>query len=298
MIKITMKSIIVFFIALLSYSSLQAQIEVGITKKDNTKSNLSQTQLIRLKNNTLEVIVPSSLKDCVETSLQNYWTFSDWKIFTDPSRNITPNDSVNTFSVIIESGPTPQTPKISMQLHMKDFNGDIVQVAKIILYPTAELIEQIQSINSTDMQRNKIFEGGNFYNMKKAFFSANLRAINDQLAKGKSLWLSNEHISQTHISLLNSSSLAIPEYVFLKRNMLNGKDEPVDETKLMKNYASSWEKAEGSDARFLMLYAQSGACTYLSIFDTLSGQIIYQKQSMNKYKLTSKDFKQLSKFIG
>ncbi len=298
MFKRKIKAFIVLLLALVCGTSLQAQIEVGITKKDNSQSNFSQTQLIRLKNNKLEIIVPAYLEECVKASFQSHWTFSDWDIYTDATHNTIANDSINILSIVVESGSTPQTPEISMQLHMKDFNGEIVQVAKIVLYPTGELIEQIQSMNSTDMQRNKIFESGSFYNMKSAFFSANLRAMNDQFAKGKALWFGNEYISQAHINLLKSSSLAIPEYVFLKRNMLNGQDEPVDEAKLMKHFSQSWEKATNSEARFILLYAQSGTSTYISVFDTISGQIVYQNQSMNKYKLTSKDFKHLSNLIG
>jgi len=275
-----------------------AQIEVGLLHADGNKANLSQTHLMRFKSTHCEIIVPESLQTPIKNAMENHWTITDWSVFTDSKRNTEPNDTVSIFTLSVKSGPTPQTPKISFELLMKDFSGETVRLAEFILYPDAELIAEIQSINSPSSQREKLFQQSSFYNAKNGYLSHNIRGIHDQLNKGKSIWFDEDYSSQTHIGMLENKELGIPEYCFLRRNMLNGKDEPYEENKLMKHFPYQWEKAENNDTRFVFLYAQSGAATYISIFDTLSGQLIYQTKSSNKYKLSSKDFKQLSKKIG
>ncbi|MDA3911138.1 MAG: hypothetical protein PF448_07265 [Bacteroidales bacterium] len=295
-IRISQLSLLI--IAILFSNTVASQIEVGLLHADGNKENLSQTHLMRLKNSRCEVIVPQSMKTPVQEAMENHWIITDWTLYTDSERNTQPSDTVSVFTLSVESGPTAQTPKISLELLVKNFNGETIRIAEIILFPDAELIAKIQSINSPEAQRHELFQQGKFYNAENEFLSHNIRAINDQLNKGKSIWFDDDYSSQAHIKMLKNKTLGIPEYCFLRRNMLNGKDEAYEEDKLMKHFPYNWEKAENSDTRFVFLYAQSGAATFISIFDTLSGQIIYQTKSSNKYKLSSKDFKTLAKQIG
>jgi hypothetical protein len=295
-IRISQLSLVIF--AILFSNITNAQIEVGLLHADGNKENLSQTHMMRLKNSRCEVIVPQSMEIPIKEAMENHWTITDWTLHTDSERSTQPNDTVSIFTLCVETGPTAQTPKISLELLMKNFNGETIRVAEIILYPEADIISEIQSITSPEAQRDKLFQTSKFYNAENTFLSHNIRAINDQLNKGKSIWFDDDYKSQAHIGMLKNKTLGIPEYCFLRRNMLNGKDEAYEEDKLMKHFPYNWEKAEKNNARFVFLYAQSGAATYVSIFDTLSGQLIYQTKSSNKYKLNSKDFKTLAKHIG
>lgn len=296
--KIAITQVCLLIIAIFFSNNTEAQIEVGLLHDDGNKENLSQTYILRLKNSRCEVIVPQNMEKLVEDAFKNHWTMTDCTIYTDSERSTEPNDSISIFTLCVEPGPTAQTPKISFKLLIKDFNGETVRIAEIILFPDAELIAGIQSINSPDAQRHELFKHGKFYNAENKFLLHNIRGINNQLNKGKSVWFDDDFSSQAHIGMLKSQTLMIPEYCFLRRNMLNGKDEVYEEKKLMKQFPYQWEKAENSEARFVFLYAQSGAAIYVSIFDTISGQLIYQTKSSNKYKLRSKDFKILSEKIG
>jgi len=296
--KIRIIQLSLLIIAVIFSNTAGAQIEVGLLYADGNKKNLSQTHLTRLKSSRCEVIVPEFLKLQAQQAMENYWTATDWDIYTDSERSITPNDSVSIFTLTVQTGPTAQTPEISLELLMKDFSGETARVAEIILYADAELIAGIQSLNKPESQRLAIFKTGKFYNAEKNYLSHNIRAINDQLNKEKSIWFDDDYSSLAHLKILKNQPLAVPEYCFLRRNMLNGKDEEYEANKLMKHFSYNWEKVGNSETRFVFLYAQSGAATFVSVFDTLSGQIIYQTKSSNKYKLTSKDFKILAKSIG
>jgi hypothetical protein len=295
-IHIIQINLVVF--AILFCNITNAQIEVGLLHADGNKENLSQTHMMRLKNSHCEIIVPESMKTPVQEAMEAHWTITDWSLYTEYERNTQPNDTVSIFTLCVEEGPTAQTPQISLELLMKNFNGETLRVAEIILYPEADIITEIQSISNPDVQREKLFQTSKFYNAENTFLSHNIRAINNQLNKGKSIWFDDDYLSQAHIGMLKNKTLGIPEYCFLRRNMINGKDEAYEEDKLMKHFPYNWEKAEESDARFVFLYAQSGAATFVSIFDTISGQLVYQTKSSNKYKLSSKDFKTLAKHIG
>lgn len=285
-------------IALLISNISQAQIEVGLVHADGKKENFSQTHMMRLKSSRCEVVVPQSMEIPVRKALEEHWSITDWTLHTDFERNIQPSDSVCILTLNVETGPSAQTPIISLELRMKNFSGETLRIAEIILYPEADIIAEIQSLTDPEAQRKKLFQQSKFYNAENEFLSYNIRAINNQLSKEKSVWFDDDFLSQAHIRMLKDKTLGIPEYCFLRRNMLNGKDEAYEADKLMKHFPYNWDKAEKSDTRFVFLYAQSGASTYVSIFDTLSGQLIYQTKSSNKYKLSAKDFKTLAKRIG
>jgi hypothetical protein len=275
----------------------KAQIEVGVRYKDGRQENISQTQEIKIKNSECLFIVPKKLEQSFSEILDKNWTISKWAISTDVNMNTEPNDK-NIFTIHVNPGPNPQTPIISLGMSMKDYNGNILQIADIILQPKAEAITAIQSLSEEQAQRQVLFEISDFYNLSYDLLENNIRAVNNLLSQGKSLWADNRVLSQAHIQLLSHQSLFIPEYCFYRRNMINGLDEKVESEKLLKKYPHQWITESTKEKRFVLMYAQSGASLYIGIFDTLSGQYIYHEKKSNKYKLSSNDFKDIADIIG
>lgn len=269
-----------------------AQVEVGVRNADNSKKELGQTQLIQLRNSTINFIVPSGLESDIKVALEKYWSFSDWTITSEMNLSASPDKSNCIFTLNVAEGPNVQCPEISLILYMADFAGNKVQVGRIMLQPTGDLILGIQSLNSTEEKCAAIFKNGAFYNAGE-YLANNLRAMNNLLASGGSIWLDQEKCSVPHVTMLETNELYIPEYCLLKRNMISGQDEIQESSKLLKKYTWPVSLDKKDNQRFICMYAQAGAAVYMSIFDNISGNVIYHHKSMNQYKLSSKDFKAL-----
>lgn len=290
-----MKIFSILFLLIISISSF-SQIETGIRTREGKKQNFTQTQLISLRNKTCVFVVPEKLTQTFEEILPSTWTFCKYEI-TNESVNATTDRIV--FKIAVEQGSTAQTPIISMQLSMLDYNNNPLNIANIALYPKADLLKELQSISDLDSQLQKIYLHPSFYNMNTKSLRNNLTAINNLLATGKSLWLDNDYCNSSLIKLLKNNELSIPEYCFLKRNMLTGEDEEVESETLLKKYPFTWTKESSSqNERFVLMYAQSGSSIYLSVFDKQGGQVIYHQHKLNYFKLKSVCFKDIANLIS
>ncbi|MDA3820419.1 MAG: hypothetical protein PF590_08180, partial [Candidatus Delongbacteria bacterium] len=61
-----------------------------------------------------------------------------------------------------------------------------------------------------------------------------------------------------------------------------------------------WEIGEpnGDGDRFVLMFAQTGTKVYISIYDNLSGQFIYQTKNSNQFYLKKSNLKDIAKSIG
>ncbi|MGM0649241.1 MAG: hypothetical protein ACQES1_01900 [Bacteroidota bacterium] len=291
-----------FFIAIfcLLNVSVQAQVEVGIIEPDGQKRNFNSSETIKIKNSKVVFSVPDVYGDLFDEILDEVWQVNDYMLTTKSPDKIELADKDLLFYFDIERGRNNQTFDIRCKLEMKDYNGGDFLVANFPLFQSAQLNNLLtKQPKETDLQQI-LYQNADFHNMSKISLSSNMQAINNLLTLGKTQWLSEEVAKTNMLKKLQDETLYIPTYCLLKPNFLSGEEERQDSVKLLKKYPYPWEigVSEEADERFILIFAQTGAKVYISIFDNSSGQFIYQTNNNNQFFLKKSNFKSIAKSIG
>lgn len=280
--------------------SLQAQVEVGVIADDGQKRNFSSGELIKIKNSKITFYVPEAYNTVFSEVLDEVWTISDYELTSHAPGEMTTGKTSPLFYFDVKKGQNAQVFDVRCKLGMKDYNGNNLVVASFPLYQSAELNKVLTMQSETSALKPLIYSQPDFHNMSELSLKTNLQAINNLLAMGKTQWMDEDVVKNAVMQNLQSETLHIPTYCLLKPNFISGTEENLDKEKLMKKYPYPWEICEpnGDGDRFMLMVAQTGATVYISIYDNLSGQFIYQTKNSNQFYLKKSNLKDIAKLIG
>ncbi|MGC9332414.1 MAG: hypothetical protein ACP5DZ_11150 [Bacteroidales bacterium] len=279
---------------------MQAQVEVGVIADDGQKRNFSSGELIKIKNSTITFYVPEAYKTVFSEVLDEVWTISEYELTSHAPDEMTTGNINPLFYFDVKKGQNSQVFDIRCKLGMKDYNGKNLVVASFPLYQSAKLNRMLIKQSETIALKHLIYTQPDFHNMSTLSLKTNLQAINNLLAMGKTQWMDEDVVKNTVMQNLQNETLYIPTYCLLKPNFISGTEENLDKEKLMKNYPYPWKIGEpnGDGDRFVLMFAQTGVNVYISIYDNLSGQFIYQTKNSNQFYLKKSNLKDIAKLIG
>jgi hypothetical protein len=284
---------------LLSFNLL-AQVEVGVVTDNGQKRNFNSGEIIQIKNNKITFIIPEAYHSVFSEVLELVWSVSEYEMTSTLSDDLSVNESKPVFYIDVKRGQNNQVFDIRCKLRMKDHNGNNLVVASFPLYQSADLNKILTKQAETTDLKPIIYSQPDFYNLSKISLKTNLQAINNLLAMGKAQWMDEDVVKNAVMQQLQSETLHIPSYCLLKPNFISGTEENLDENKLMKKYPYPWKIGEpnGDGDRFVLMFAQTGTNAYISIYDNLSKQFIYQTKSTNQFYLKKSNLKDIAKSIG
>ncbi len=280
--------------------NLLAQVEVGVVTDNGQKRNFNSGELIKIKNSRITFYVPEAYNTVFSEVLDEVWTISEYELKSHAPDEMTTGKTNPLFYFDVKRGQNNQVFDIRCKLRMKDHNGNNLGVASFPLYQSADLNKMLTKQPETTDLKTIIYTHPNFYNMSKLSLKTNLQAINNLLAMGKTQWMDEDVVKNTVMQNLQSETLHIPTYCLLKPNFISGTEENLDENKLMKKYPYPWKIGEpnGDGDRFVLMFAQTGVNVYISIYDNLSKQFIYQTKNSNQFYLKKSNLKDIAKSIG
>ncbi|HKK69135.1 MAG TPA: hypothetical protein VJ946_13020 [Bacteroidales bacterium] len=277
---------------------LTAQVQVGMVSSDGKQKNFTSTDLIRIKNSRVIIDVPASCKPAFQTAFQNAWTISEFA-FADEAETSSNGQLVHC-GLSIRPGENRQNFRTFCEFTMKNHSGKNIQIASLPVQLKPSLNETLVKQPEDSNLKTVLYKSGEFHNLHPSFLTLNLKAINNTLSLGKTIWFNEDVTRPTVLSGLAGSQLFIPTYCLLKPDYFRGTEEIMNKSKLLKKYSYSWKSGStpDTDNRFIFLSAQTGSNMYISIIDNLTGQVIYQNRNQNQYYLKRSDFKNIAKAIG
>jgi hypothetical protein len=277
--------------------NLTAQVEVGIITANGSKNNFSATQLVSIKNSMLVIDVPDAYKPAFRDAFESSWTISDYAFADEAEQDETTRKIRCSFS--ITPGDNGQNFRTFCEFSMKDHSGQNMQIARFPLQHKPALTESLVGLPEGSNLKEIMYQNGAFHNLHPSFLSLYLKAINNTLSMGKTVWFNEKTLKPTVLPVLASNELFIPEYCFIKPDYFRGTENIMEKESILKKYDYAWQTGEvHNETRFIFLSAQTGNSLYYCVIDSLTGQVIYQDRKQNQYYLKRSDFKNISKAIG
>jgi hypothetical protein len=188
--------------------------------------------------------------------------------------------------------------------------------ARIELYPNGELMiradEFRHPFNLTDGKKDDhmeyVYNEAVFYNMEPGYLKNALHLVNQQLEAGESRWLFQHVNKDQALRKLRRATLYIPDYVLIRFNKFNGKEDKRHELEdLFEDYKYKHEVISMDDLNEKILtatepfyyfsYIRSSTDGYLTIINGQSGEIVYNEYNPATYNLKPKNIKAVSKAI-
>lgn len=176
--------------------------------------------------------------------------------------------------------------------------------ARIELFPA---FKDFQGMAVSQNAMDYLYNESTLKNWNLGFLKTYLGAINKDLKKGEERWLYENEYSDK-LSLLETKTLYVPDYILTKFNMFNGDESTVrDAGSLFKKYeykykvVSTEELSEliinSNEPIYFLSYVKSSTDKYIYIFESQSSNILYSKYKPMSYNLKKSDLKDLSKAI-
>jgi hypothetical protein len=178
-----------------------------------------------------------------------------------------------------------------------------VQVARIELYTDYETLQEPELLFSSD------YDGlGHIRNWGPGMLKNYIQSLMTLLEKGEKKSIAAKVYNEKELEKLKTSTLYVPDYVLIKFNMFTGdesrqhKEEELFEDYQLKYKVLSTKKLNenilNDQAGFYYLaYVKSSTDKFVSVINSLTGEMIYSEYTPVKYNLKSGDLKDLYKVI-
>jgi hypothetical protein len=196
------------------------------------------------------------------------------------------------------------SPKYFVKNRKRDFEQkDRVQVARIDFYTDFETIQNPYKINKYD------YDGeGHIHNWGPGILKNYLQTMMSLLKKGQERKINDEILNIREVKKLKKEILYVPDYTLIKFNKFNGKeDKRHEEKELFEDYPYKYKLVsreelnkkilEDNTGFYYFIYVKTGADKSICVINSLTGEIIYSKNTALSYNIKSKDFKELRKEI-
>jgi hypothetical protein len=178
-----------------------------------------------------------------------------------------------------------------------------IQVAKIELYTDYETLQQPDLLFSSD------YDGyGHIRNWGPGLLKNYIQNLMTLLNKAEKKGLFSTIYNEKEMEKLKTSTLYVPDYVLIKFNMFTGDESKLHkEEDLFEDYKLPYkllstkklnERILNDQAGFYYLaYVKGSTDKFVSIINSLTGEMIYSEYTPVKYNLKSGDLKDLYKKI-
>ena len=285
-------------------------------------------EIAKIKTGTLFVAMkdPNSIKDkeYVAVFMKN-WTFSKIACikYSEVEKNIAPNNSFLTIGATssgIESvaDNSADYSKTNVFLELWTTNGkfvynptkrkhfnlnDKIQIARI------ELFTDFVALSNPSMLYKTDYDGKNHIkNWGTGILTNYIQTLIAFLNKSEEQNLTAEILKKEEIIKLNAETLFIPNYVLTKFSKSSeDENKKFEEKELFNAYKLNYKllSVEDLNAKILndkipfyyLLSVKSGNDKFISVVNSVSGEIIYSTHTPQSYNLKSVDLKELQKTI-
>lgn len=314
-----MKYTFFIFTLLVSYS-IFGQINVGPIEhvKRNT-GEFEQADLEKLQSTKTLFVYRESDNDDLnlfKTTLQEAWDYTELEFISyDEYLANTYDDTYSFFTIgglhkvkTSSSGTVTELTYIYLSLWMNDGDEELY-FSRMDLYPTFPTYEKANEYISRDNEKfmRYLYEESTLHNWNISYLKNTLQFINKKLVNAEEHWVFN---SETYSSLsdLKKDTLYIPEYTKIKFAMFSGDESQRHKVKkLMKKYPYPYKVLPMSEITekitnstkpvYYLSYIKSCTDKYISIFEGLSGELLYSDYSPMSYNIKHKDLGKLADAI-
>lgn len=254
-------------------------------------------------------------------AIKKNWTLSKVACikYTDVEKNIAPNNSFVTITGNIASSDNPESVKdthIYLELwttngkfvlnpkKRKHFNQeDKIQIATIELFTDYATQSNPSSLYKIDYDANNHIK-----NWGEGIVGNYVLALNAYLIKGEVIILKDQISNKESLKKLTSETLFVPDYTLTKFNKSDGDESNKNEEKVIFNgYLLPFKVISTKDLNtkiitdntpfYYLLLINSGNKKYVTITNSLTGEIIYSTVSNGFGNIKSSDLKDLQKAI-
>jgi len=174
---------------------------------------------------------------------------------------------------------------------------------RIEMHPTAESYAK-----STKTVLQYLYTTAHIYNWNLGFLKNYLMFVNEHLKESKERLLWEKMQNSDELKNLKTGTLYIPKYVLVEYGSLTGSESTQhNEKKLFKDYKHQYEMIDdnelsqkilnSSKAFYYLIYVKSSTDKFISVVNSLTGNIIYSKYKPISYNIKSSDIKELNKYI-
>ena len=285
-------------------------------------------EIAKIKKGTLFVAMkdPNSIKDkeYVDVFMKN-WTFSKIACikYSEVEKNIAPNNSFLTIGASATGIETvadnsADYSKTNVFLELWTTNGkfvynptkrkhfdlnDKIQIARI------ELFTDFATLSSPSMLFKMDYDGKNHIkNWGKGILSNYIQTLLAFLDKGEARSLTTEILKKEELTKLNTETVFVPNYVLTKFNKASGDEtKKFEEKEIFEDYKLNYKLLATADLNakilndstpfYYLLLVKSGNDKFISVINSVSGEIIYSAFTPQSYNLKSSDLKELQKAI-
>lgn len=284
-----------------------------------TISNIPEIDKIKQGTTFFAMKDPTSPKAAafVEAITKN-WTFSKVACikYTDVEKNIAPNNAFVTITGNMTT--TNNNTDTRTYLEVWTTNGKFVydpkkrkhfnQQDKIQLATLELFTDFVTQTNPSSLYRIDYDASGHIKNWGEGIVGNYVQALNAYLKKRDELTLKTEINNKEVLKKLITETLYIPDYVLTKFNKSNGDETKKQEEKaLFEGYTLAYKVLSTKDLNSkivndktpfnYLLLINSGNEKYVTVTNSISGEIIYSAISNGFGNLKTSDLKELLKAI-
>ncbi|POY40165.1 hypothetical protein C3L50_05830 [Flavobacterium alvei] len=314
---------IILFLLLINLSfTSKVSAQIAIDNIEELSKIKGGTTYVAMKDPNAE-----KSKEYVEI-FKNNWTYTKLEFikYTDITKYIAPGNSFLTLSGYVtdvqmmslyNNGIRPgidySHTHIFLQLWTvddnyfkknKEFNDkDRIQIARLELYTDFETI-----VRPSNLYQNDYDADNHIRNWGPGILKNHIQNLNTYLNTGKKKSLFSDILNEKEIKKLASETLYIPDYILVKFNKFTGDESAkLKEEELLEDYKFKYKMLSTkelndkilSDTKgfYYLQYIKSSTNKYISVINSLTGEIIYSIYVPVSYNLKSDDLKDLSKII-
>ena len=289
------------------------------TSSQITISNVAEIAKIKQGTTFFAMKDPASPKAAAFVdAIKKNWTLSKVECikYTDVEKNIAPNNAFLTITGNMTTTNNNTDTRTYLELwttngkfvydpkKRRHFNQeDKIQVATLELFT-----DFVTQTNPSSLYRIDYDASGHIKNWGEGIVGNYVQALNANLIKGNELVLKTEINTKEALKKLSTEALYVPDYVLTKFNKSNGDETKKQEEKaLFDGYVSPYKVIAVKDlnAKIIsdktpfnyLLLINSGNEKFVTVTNSLTGEIIYSAISNGFGNLKSSDLKEIQKAI-
>jgi hypothetical protein len=193
--------------------------------------------------------------------------------------------------------------------YFKNNKGKAFDVSDQQTIARIELFTDFPTLEKPDMiYKDDYDEYEHIRNWGPGYLKNYLQQLMYLMEKKEARTLDTYHIDRVKIKELKQQTLYIPEYILIKFNKWNGKeDQRHDEKELFKDYEFNYQLISNDELNqkilqsetpiYYLIYVKSSTDQYISVVNSKDGSLLYTVYDRISYNIKDKDIGDLSKAI-
>lgn len=317
-----MKKLLTTIAIVIAFFAVHAQIGVGPIELVKKKSGEFSNEVIRKLKASKTVFIYRETDDLkkLKKAIQEVWNITEISFLPYSKISMIDLEKTSIFSIRgvntniwnITSGMNYDNTHIYLSLWMIGENKKGKKIhesfCRIELHPTFIDYMTITRSNSEE-SLTYLYNEALLKNWNVGFIKNYLKNVNDLLTNESERWLYLSENENKEIKHLKTKTLYIPEYAMTEFNKFTGDEsKKLDVGKILKPYPYKYkiiardvlsEKIiESSEPFYYMVFIKSSTDKYITIYNSETGAIIYNKYKPSSYNLKASDFKDINKAIN